>query len=256
MAQYQGLQYNDTATATLAGLKQDIYFLGKCNAQSISDGDMNRIINKYYAQAQETIREINENFYLTVATADLAIGDGSYNWPDGTSAPAYQKVKSIWAAFTPNDITAPKPEEFVRAQSVDPDSIVNPAYTYSPESSKSLIFGDYFVLLPLVTDATRYPVKNGVKIYYVPTLDKLTSDTDKPKLFPDLHDVITYGALIEVHDRLGNDKKKSDAQAMFKKRMNELKAYASNHIPIELGIVEGQEEAGGWEFPYGFNSMA
>ena len=51
MTTYIGLQYNDTGSTTLAGLKQDIYFLGHCNSSSIGDGDMNRIINKYYGQS-------------------------------------------------------------------------------------------------------------------------------------------------------------------------------------------------------------
>src|ERR1035437_5607770 len=102
------MKYSDTTSSTLNGLKQDIYFLGKCNSSSISDGDLNRIINKYYGQLQEVVRAVNENFYMAEATANLIIGDGTYTFPDGTgTAPAYEKIKSIWVAFLPKSLTVP-----------------------------------------------------------------------------------------------------------------------------------------------------
>ena len=66
-------------------------------------------------------------------------------------------------------------------------------------------FGNYFVLLPLVTDVTKYPVRDGVKIYYISTQNSLPNATDVPQIFPSFHDAIVTGSLIEVHKRLGND---------------------------------------------------
>lgn len=257
MTAYTGLQYNDTGATTLAGLKQDIYFLGKCNSSSIADGDMNRIINKYYAQLQEVIRAVNENFYMEEATANLVIGDGSYSFPDGTGTAApYEKIKSIWAAFNPAIITAPLTTEYTRVDILDPDSISDPAYTFSEQSPKALMFGKYFILQPLVTDATRFPVTNGVKMYYIAEQDKLTLDTDVPKIFPSFHDAITQGALIDVHKRLGDDTASDKAKKAFEKRLEDCRAYASARIPDELGVVEGQDRAGGWEYPWGSQSMS
>lgn len=258
MTTYNGLQYNDTSSSTLAGLKQDIYFLGKCNSGSISDGDLNRIINKYYGQLQEVIRSVNENFYMQEATADLVIGDGTYTFPDGTgTAPAYEKIKSIWVAFNPADSSNPQPNEYVRVDVVDPDSISDPSYEFSQAEPKALIFGTYFVLLPFITDTSKYPVTNGVKMYYIARQDKLVNDSDTPKIFPSFHDAITQGALIDVAQRLGNDKLKADSVALFKKRLEEVRAYASARIPAEIGLVEGQDSLGGWEYPFGntINSM-
>lgn len=249
------MQYSDTATSTLYGLKQDIYFLAKCNSSSISDGDLNRIINKYYGQLQEVVRSVNENFYMAVATTDLVIGDGSYTFPDGTgTAPAYEKIKSIWAAFLPASISAPLVTEYQRCVVADADAISDPSYDFSTPTA--LIFGDYFVLQPLVTDVTKYPVTDGVKIYYIATQDKLTNDTDVPKIFPSFHDAITQGALIDVHERLGNGDKAEKARRDFAKRLAEIKAYASSRIPEEVGILEGQDEIGGWDFPFGKNSLS
>ena len=256
MTVYSGLQYSDSST--LAGLKQDIYFLGKCNSSSIGDDDMNRIINKYYAQIQEIIRSVNENFYMVVATTDLIISDGAYYFPDGSSgtAPAYEKIKSIWAAFNPADITAPLTTDFVRCDIIDPNSISQPAYTFNTDQPKCLMFGTYFVLLPLVTDTTLYPVTRGVKMYYIATQDKLVNDTDKPKIFPSFHDAIVQGALIDVNHRLGNSAAEKDAQDRFKKRCEDIGSYASAHIPDELGVIEGQDSLGGWQYPWGQNSLA
>ena len=257
MTEYLGLSYNDTGSTTLAGIKQDIYFIGKCNSGSISDGDLNRIINKYYAQCQDAIRSVNENFYMGEATTDLVIGDGSYTFPDGTgTAPAYEKIKSIWVSFLPADITNPQANEYQRVDIIDPDSISDPEYMFSTESSKALLFGLYFVLLPLVTDATKYPVTNGVKMYYIMRQDKLVNDVDSPRIFPSFHDTITWGALMDVATRLGNDELLQQSQGMFTKRLQEIKDYASAHMPLELGTVEGQEEVGGWAYPWGFNSMS
>ena len=245
---------NDTGT-TLNGIQQDIYFLGKCNVNSFAAGDLNRIINKYYGQLQEVVRAVNENFYLIVATADLTISNGSYTYPDGTgTAPSYEKIKSIWAAFTPANIAAPLSTEYQVVNCIDPNIISNPGYQFSLPTA--LMFGDYFDLLPLVTDVTKYPVTDGVKVYYIASQDLLTQPTDVPKIFASFHDAITQGALIDVATRLGNDKLKADSSALFKKRLEEIKAYASDRLPPELSIIEGQDGQGGWEYPWGQNSMA
>jgi len=253
MPTYTGMQYGDSIN--LQGIREDIYFLAKCNASSIGNNDLNRIINKYYGQLQEAIRAVNENFYMVVATTDLLIGDGAYTMPNGTgTAPAYEKMKSIWAAFNPKNITAPLQSEYYRCIVADPDSISNPAYEFS--NPTALIFGDYFVLFPLVTDVTKYPVIDGVKAYYIATQDKLVNDTDTPKIFPSFHDAITQGSLVDVAERLGNDKLKSDSIALFKKRLEEVKSYASDRIPYESAMIEGQDAQGGWCYPWGNNSMA
>lgn len=256
MGQYTGLQYNDTSTTTLAGIKQDIYFLAKCNSNSISDGDLNRIINKYYAQVQEVIMGINENFYLQQATADLVIGDGAYSFPDGIhgTAPAYEEIKSIWVAMQPANKTAPLASEYSRANIIDPGAISDPSYVFSTPTA--MMFGTYFVLNPLISDATLYPVTNGIKIYYIATQQKLINDTDTPLIFPSFHDAITQGALIDVNLRLGNGEASQMAQATFSKRLKDVAAYASNRIPDEISIIEGQDAQGGWAFPFGKNSMA
>lgn len=253
MTQYQGLAYNDTVSTTLGGILQDIYFLGKCNASSFPTGDLNRTINKYYGQLQEVVRAVNENFYMIVATSDLYIGDGSYTFPDGTgTAPSYEKIKALYVSLQPADKTNPQVNEFERVNIADPTSINDPSYTFSQPTA--LMFGTYFVLYPLVTDVTEYPVIGGVKIYYIATQDKLILDTDVPKIFPSFHDAIVQGALIDVATRLGNDKLKQDSVAIFKKRLEEIRSYASSRIPDEIGLLEGNSDtAGGWMYPFGNN---
>ena len=255
MITYTGLQYNDTATATLAGIKQDIYFLAKCNSQSISDGDLNRIINKYYGQLQEAVRSVNENFYMVVATTNLTIGDGSYSYPDGTgTAPSYEKIKAISAAFNPANSASPLASEYQSVNCVDPTAISDPSYTFTQPTA--LMFDNYFVLYPLVTDATIYPVINGVKIYYIAAQNSLVNNTDVPKIFPSFHDAITQGSLIDVAKRLGNSKLQADSEKAFKKRLEDIQSYASSRLPEEVGVVEGQDGAGGWQYPWGNNCMS
>src|ERR1035437_5187686 len=246
------MKVSDTNASTLYGLKQDIYFLGHCNADSLADGDFNRIINKYYLQLQEVVRAVNENFYQVSATADLVIGDGTYTFPDGTgTAPAYEKIKSIWVSFLPAIPATPLSTEDQRVDIVDPDSIEDPSYTFSADAPKAMVFGTYFVLLPLVTDATKYPVTTGVKMYYIAEQNKLVNDIDTPKIFPSFHDAIVQGALIDVAQRMGNDKLKQDSIQLFAKQLAEIKSYASARVPDEISVVEGQDNLGGWEFPFG-----
>lgn len=250
------MQLNDTTN--LYGIYQDIFYISHANLDSINYVDLNRIINKYYLQLQEVVRAVNENFYQVSATADLVIGDGSYTFPDGTgTAPAYEKIKSIWVAFNPVDKTTPLASEYVRCDIIDPDSISNPAYTFSSESPKAMIFGKYFVLLPLVTDVTKYPVTDGVKMYYIGEQTLLSLATDVPNIFPTFHDAITEGALIDVLYRLGDEAGSKEYEAKFERRLQEIKAYASSRIPPEIGLVEGNtDNAGGWCFPFGNMSMS
>ena len=62
--------------------------------------------------------------------------------------------------------------------------------------------------------------------------------------------------MIDVHSRLGNDDEAERAKTMFAKRLEEVKSYASSRLPDELGVVEGQDEVGGWSYPFGVNSMS
>jgi hypothetical protein len=119
-----------------------------------------------------------------------------------------------------------------------------------------MVFGTYFVLLPLVTDATKYPVTGGVKMYYIAEQNKLINDGDIPKIFPSFHDAIVQGSLIDVATRLGNDKLKQDSIQLFAKRLAEIKSYASARVPDEIGVVEGQDGLGGWDYPFGNSSMS
>jgi len=237
-------------------IKSDIYFLSKSNVLSISDADLTRICNKYYLQLQDVVRSVNENFYMQVATADLVIGDGTYTYPDGLSgtAPAYNKIKSIWAAFQPADINNPLNTEFIRVLVADPNAITDPNYEFTQPTA--LMFGNTFTLLPLVTDVTNYPVIGGVKIYYISENSLLSLPTDVPNIFPSFHDAVIQGSLIDVHARLGNEDASKMAQSVFAKRLVDISKYASARLPDELGIVEGQDTLGGWEYPWGRISMA
>lgn len=252
------MQFNDTTN--LIGIKQDLYFNGKFNASTFDPNDVNRIINKYYGQIQEIIRKINENFYMIVAVTDLVVGDGAYTYPDGVgtgAAPAYEKIKSIWAAFLPQTPSAPLPTEYARCRFIDPNDISQPAFQFLDPKVQD--FGDYFVLLPIPQSnpPATYPVKGGVKMYYIQQLNYLVNDTDTPKIFRSFHDTITWGSLIDIAHRLGNDKLETKATEMFKKRCDDIAAYASNRIlDVEISIIEGQDNQGGWEYPWGNNSMA
>ena len=93
-------------------------------------------------------------------------------------------------------------------------------------------------------------------MYYIATQDQLINDTDVPKIFPSFHDAITQGSLIDVHKRLGDVDAMKEAKSVFKKRLEEIAAYASAHIPDQVSIIEGQDAQGGWQYPWGDNSMA
>jgi len=252
--EYQGLQYADSVT--LQAIREDIYYIGKCNASFIGANDLNRIINKYYAQLQEAVRSVNENFYMVVATSDLTQAGQTVTYPDGNgTAPAYEKMKSIWIALNPANPLAPLDSEYERVNCIDPDQISDPAYQFTEPTA--LLFGTYFAMAVSSMDSTPYPVTNGFKVYYIATQDKLINDTDTPKIFPSFHDAITQGALIDVAERMGNTKLKADSVALFAKRLRDIQSYASGRLPMQVGVVEGQDNIGGWTFPWGrtFNGM-
>jgi hypothetical protein len=240
---------------TLQGIREDIYYLAKINSLSINAYDLQRIINKYYGQLQEAVRSVNENFYMAVATANLTALDGSYTYPDGTgSAPAYEKMKGIFAAIKPANVTAPLPTEYQRINCIDPDAVNDPSYSFTEPTA--LMFGSYFVLQPFVDNVNIFPVTNGVKAYYIARQLSLVNDTDTPVIFPSFTDAITQGSLIDVAQRIGNRDLKEDSIGLFKKRLEEIKSYASDRLPLEIGVVEGQDGIGGWVYPFGQYSMA
>jgi hypothetical protein len=247
--------YSDPSS--LQGLIQDVYYLGKINSTFISANDIQRIINKYYGQVQEAIRAVNENFYLVVATANTSLSGNTYTYPDGTgSAPAYEKIKSIWCAFTPASLTAPLYTEYTRCDIIDPDAISDPTYSFASSSPKAVVFGTYFALYPVLDNITLKAVTNGLKIYYIADQAILQNPSDTPKVFPSFQDAIVQGALIDIAQRKGDLALKKDSEAFLAKRLGEIRAYASDRLPLELGLIEGQDNIGGWEYPWGKNNMA
>jgi hypothetical protein len=242
------MQLNDIAT--LNGIKQDIYFNAHITSATYNQNDLNRIINKYYKVLQSDIRAINEDFFGEIFTYDLSLNTGGtypneYNLPSG-----YEKVKQIFAAFNPANPAAPVwPDEFKQVVLAKGDAITDPTYTFS--NPTALIYDSSFFLYPKVTVA----VTGGLKLFAIIGQTDLANDTDKPNIFTDYHDVITWGSLIDIATRLGNDKLFKKATDMFTNRRKEMKEYASGRAQLIGDVVEGQNE-GGWQYPFGHNSMS
>lgn len=233
---------------TLNGLKQDLYFIGKFNSGTFQQNDLNRIINKYYQQAQMIIRGVSEDFYAVPTKADLNVGQyQQYSWPTD-----YEKIKLISCAMTPNSMSAPLRSEYQTANIVTADQITQPGFSFT--SPTIIAYGDYFEVLNNVvaTDGISTKVTNGIRMVYIPLLATLSNDTDTPNIFTDYQDVITWGSLIDIAPRLNNDELLVRATQMFEKRKKDLADYASNRIQNMAGeYVEGQTGEGGWDYGFG-----
>lgn len=228
-------------SATLNDLKSDLYFIGKFNAGTFSQNDLNRIINKYYKQAQTAIRAINEDFYAVPTRANLLAGtDMQYSWPTD-----YEKIKFIELALRPKVLTAPTRDEYARATIATSDQITSPGYIF--QGPTVIAYGDYFEIPNTIAST----VTGGVRMVYIPLLAELKLDTDTPNIFEDFQDVITWGALIDIAPRLNNDELLVRASQMFQKRLQDLKDNAANRIADLAGeYVEGQSSGGGWDYPF------
>jgi hypothetical protein len=249
------MQLNDTST-TLNGLKQSIFYLAKITANTFSTGDLNRIINIYYKQAQAAIRGINEDFFMEIATTDLVANTGG-TYPNEYPLPSdYEKIKQIQVAFTPASPATPLSTEFQVLNMIGQESISDPSVAITIPTA--VILDNSFLLYPdpSVTTGLTLPVTKGIKIFYIAKQADLVNDGDTPNIFSDYHDVIVWGSLIDIAVRLGNPTLLGEASAMFTKRMNEMKAYASGRV-LELSSPYADSQSlGGWAFPHGRNSMS
>jgi hypothetical protein len=243
------MQLNDTTT--LIGLKQDLYFIGKFNATTFNQLDLNRIINKYYKQVQEDLRGVNEDFFMVSTKADLplySVNNGSFSLPLDC-----EKVKSIWVAVQPASSAAPLTTEYIRCNIIDANAITTPSYVFSVPTV--VMFGAYFVLYPQLTNTAIYPVTGGMKMYYIPQQTDLVNDSDVPNVFSDYHDVITWGALVDIAPRIADEKLLAQATKQYKQRRDEMKRDASQRfLDVSQSYVEGQSPEGGWMFPFGNNN--
>lgn len=232
--------YNDTVN--LNGIKQDLYFDGKFNAGTFQQNDLNRIINKYYLQAQTAIRGVNEDFYAVATKTNLTAGTNvQYSWPTD-----YEKIKYIEIAVLPANLASPTRGEYVRAIIVTSDQITNPSFVFSQPTI--VVYGDYFEVINTVANT----VTNGIRMIYIPKQAQMVSDSDSPNIFEDYHDVIMWGSLIDIAPRLNNAELESKAEKMFIKRMKDLTDNASARIQNMAGeYVEGQTNSDNLDFPWG-----
>lgn len=231
----------------LNGILQDLYFEGKFNSSTFLANDLLRIINKYYGQCQDLINAVNEDFFMIQAVADLQTGDGTYTFPDGTgTAPAYLKVKNIKVAMTPANTASPQPTEFIKCTIIDPNQVSDESYVFGAPTV--IVYGNYFILLPLTTTF----VTKGVKVTYIPVQTPLANATDIPNIYPSLVDAIVWGSLTEIAPRLQNDSLEAKAIKKWEQRQKDITNYASNRIMNMAGdVVEGQDASGGWLYPFG-----
>jgi len=248
------MQLNDTIN--LNGLKQSIYYLAKINASTFSQSDLNRIINIYYKQAQSAIRGINEDFFMDIATTDLVANTGG-TYPNEYPLPSdYEKIKQIQVAFTPSNPAAPLSTEYQVLNLIGQESISDPSAAITDPTA--VILDNSFLLYPdpSVTTGLTLPVTKGIKVFYIAKQPDLVNDGDTPNIFSDYHDVIVWGSLIDIAVRLGNPTLLSEASAMFTKRMNEMKSYASGRV-LELSSPYADSQSlGGWIYLHGRNSMS
>ena len=237
-------------TTNLVGLLQDIYFNGKINSSTFPANDILRIVNKYYKMAQSEIRAINEDFYGEIYRANLQINTGG-TYPNEYLLPTdYEKIKQIQVAYSPVDPTNPLDTEFVVVDLIGQGQISAPNYVFS--SPTAVLFDNSFFLYPVPTVA----VTNGIKLYGIKTQPDLANATDTPNIFTDYQDVITWGSLIDIAVRKGDSDLFNKATSLYSARTASMKKDASGRA-INLGgaYVEGQA-LGGWEFPFGNNSMS
>ena len=248
------MQLNDTIN--LNGIKQSIYYLAKINASTFSQLDLNRIINTYYKQAQSAIRGINEDFFMEIATTDLVANTGG-TYPNEYPLPSdYEKIKQIQVAFTPANPNSPLSTEFQVVNIIGQESISDPSATITTPTAVMLDKSFLLYPDPSITTRLTLPVKGGIKMFYISQQPDLVNDSDIPNIFSDYHDVIVWGSLIDIAVRLGNPTLLSEASAMFTKRMNEMKSYASGRV-LELSSPYADSQSlGGWSFLHGRNSMS
>jgi hypothetical protein len=248
------MQLNDTIN--LNGIKQDLYFKAKITANTFSQSDLNRIINIYYKQAQAAIRGVNEDFFMDIATTNLVANTGG-TYPNEYPLPSdYEKIKQIQVAFTPANPAAPLSTEYQVLNLIGQESISDPSVAITTPTA--IILDNSFLLEPdpSTSNNLTLPVTKGVKVFYIAKQPDLVNDGDTPNIFSDYHDVIVWGSLIDIAVRLGNPTLLGEASAMFTKRMNEMKAYASGRV-LELSSPYADSQSlGGWIYPHGQSSMS
>ena len=242
---------------TLNDILSDIYFNAKITAATFGNLDTNgnpqdllRIINKVYKQLQDEIKGINEDFFSEIYTTDLVLTTGG-TYPNEYPYPTnFEKIKQIQVAFNPADKTTPLYTEYIDARIVSQSAFSDMSQTTNFDSPVVVDLGTSFLLYP-IQDSTAYPVTKGIKIYTIDLQSDLTQNTDTPNIFSNFHDVITWGTLIEVANRLGNQNLLETSASMFKKRVEEMKTFASGHIlDYQPSYLEGQNP-GYVVYPYG-----
>lgn len=205
---------------------------------------------------QEDLRAVNEDFFLISAKADIPVATTTaptFTFPDGTGGLAqYEKIKSFWAATNPANVASPLPTEYLRCQPIDTNSITDPSYNFT--NPTVVLFGSYFVLFPILTNTQI--ITGGMKLYYIPVQNDLSQDTDVPNIFPDYHDAITAGSLIDIARRMGKPDLKKDAEDYFARRRKEMKADAAQRVlDAQSSYTEGQTTEGYWAYPFGISGI-
>ena len=247
------MQLNNSIT--LNDICNDIYFNAKVNASyfggtvATAGNDLLRIINKVYKQLQDEIRAVNEDFFLEISTRDL-IADTGGTYPNEYPLPTdFEKIRQIQVALQPADKTNPQIGEYQKCNLIGWQSINSPAYQ-DFTTPTCVMFDKYFHFFPL-PGASLLPVTKGLKCFYIPLQADLVNNTDTPNIFSNYHDVITWGSLIDIATRKGDMTLLKIASEMYKNRKDEMKAYASAYIlDIQPEYVEGQDNAGGWSYPW------
>ena len=225
-------------------IKNNAFFQAKVNTSTYNAITINSIANKYYSKVQDAVRAVNEGYFDRQYVTDYIFGVNSY-----ALDPSWEKIKQFYVTENPKDKTAPQDYEYVQCPIIHAEQVSDPNYQFSGPTA--IIYADYFTVYPFPVDSTLFPITNGLKIIATERLVPLVNDTDTTSTPPDYDDLISIGIAIDLARRQGNQSLLDDLKKEFKDGISEMKAGLSPRTPMESGIIEGQENYGFWNYPYG-----
>lgn len=223
---------------TLDNVFSDVRFNASKDSTTLSDAELLRLANKYYALLMRELIDLNEDLYAQISSTALVAGQREYPLPtDSTTTYGGGLVKlqrveisydgSSWRVADPISLQEISGPTILDADLNSEFDKGNPRYWFKDRSV-------WIAPVPGSDDSVAAQNTN-LRIYWIQRVNELTATTDIPDLPKDFLSVLTEGILTDVFRMLGRTTDMSVAQRNFLvgiEKMRQLEAAPDSEQPF------------------------
>lgn len=228
---------------TLADVYADVRYNTGKDSTTLTDAQLLRLANKYYAQIVRHLVDLNEDIYAEISSADLVANQMEYVLPVDNTSSTYGggaiKIMRVEVSLDGTNWYEAKPFglsnlgiPFMKAESGNAAAITTINLEFSSTQPYYSFADRSIFLLPIPVSTDSVAASNAnLMIYWVKRPNELTSSSSIPDIPKDFLNVLSEGIMQDVFRKSGRTADFRLAKQEYKDGISEMRAIEANEEP-------------------------